>query len=196
MDLPKLLAITDYQGIQKRFEQTRERLQKKVSRFSGELIVAVSRDYEPCSMSPHEPPNSYSVNSLLEAGVMGDKTVFGDLTEPKLGNLLSGLEKAFLLTDNGFVKREPAQFQGAHYKGLLLLADMDEPPEIPTINFSQYEKPFELPRIPYGPMIHETKDSRLELYIGNSMAIPYLRGLELGEIELEHLSKELGVKFD
>ncbi|MEK6908477.1 MAG: hypothetical protein AABX23_00290 [Nanoarchaeota archaeon] len=198
MSLPKILAIIDYQGIQKRFEETRIRLQKKISRFSEELVVAVSRDYEGQRFTSHGPIDIYSVENRLEVGKITERTVFRDLAEPSNQNfLISGLECAFYLTDGKFIRLEPAQFQGVGFKGLLLLADMDEPPEAPIIDWEEYQKLGEFPIIgPQGSKIEETRDSRLELYIGNSMAVPYLRGSKFAEGELEHLSKELGIKLD
>lgn len=188
-----MLSPVSPQEMQRRFDETRQRLQRKISRFPGELVVALSRAYDGKSFTSHGPIDSYAVEIELEVGTISDKTVFGDLPKPEMqiGRLISGLQNAFYLTTKGFAKKEPSVFDGTMHKGLLLIAEMDEPPELPEIDWRQYRKPGEIHIVaPRGPMIHETKDSRLELYIGDSMAVPYLRG-SLDKEQLEQLSKLL-----
>ena len=92
------------------------------------------------------------------------------------GSLISGLRSAFVLTDGKFVKREPAEFRGIGYGGLSLLLDMDKPPEPPFVDFEEGRDPWVRHIFERGANIERTTDPRFGLYIGNSGAVPYLRG--------------------
>lgn len=195
MNLPRLLTANDYAGMQKRFEETRERLQRKISRFSGELVVAVSRDYEEFRMNPHGPVTMYDMRSLLEAGIIGKETTFGNLSPPS--SLISRLQSAVYQHHGGtFLKRENPEFLGVSPYGIGLLINMDDPPELPLMNLMEDEEDGIVPCIRHGypqtPMIHETKNSRLELYIGDAMAVPYLRGI-LEQEQFTSLARELEI---
>jgi hypothetical protein len=189
-----MTGIHDYQSDRKRLEEMRGTLQQKLSRLQGELVVAVSRDYEEFRMNPHGPVDSYSIQELLEIGLIGNETSFGRLDSPELSPLIEGLQSTIYQSKDGkFLTRDVNRFWGIDLKGIFLLVDMHEPPELPIQDNSIFglgegnlRQGFPRP----GPMINKTRDSRLELYIGNSMAGPYLKG-RLGEEVLSEVTKKL-----
>ena len=70
-----MTGITDWRLKLKEFEEIRDRVQRKIGRHSGELVVAVSRDYQEQRFTSHGPVDGYFIRTRLEAGVISEATV-------------------------------------------------------------------------------------------------------------------------
>lgn len=159
-------------------------LYKKISSSQGELIGALTRNYEQCSHGMI--PVHYSLKEILYTGLITPETKF-----PKKEDLfiefLSGINKAYSLDLNSYWERDFKECNEKKFRNFKidrwnLLCFMDRPVEIPKDSWrhSCYGSSTTCPF---------TKKPRLELYIGDKQTIPFLqkklegwRYLQLSEI--------------
>ncbi|MBS3099872.1 hypothetical protein J4463_01505 [Candidatus Pacearchaeota archaeon] len=154
-------------------------LQKRVSRFSGELIAVLTRDYEQISTCT---PASYGIKEEVYIGIITPQTRFPAvewLRDPYninfCGVILSGVENPHSLElDSGFEREFRKEEKGEFHSWSLsdtvtLLYFMERPPQAPAT-------PKESGC--FGGIDHlliETQEPRLELYIGSGEAVPFLQ---------------------
>ncbi len=161
-------------------------LQEKISNSQGELIGAITRNYERC---PHGMNLSYHVSrETLYAGVITSETKF-PRKAGSFGAFLLGIDNPYSLEINSswerdFRKSNNGGFDSGAINLWNLLYFMDKPAEIPKDSWKQgcfggYD------------LIPPTEKPRLELYIGNNQTIPFLQQNLEGWRYLQ-LSKLLG----
>lgn len=145
-------------------------LQEKILNSQGELIGAVTRDYE--QRSYDRTSVHYSLEEVLYIGLITQKTRFpikGDSYEV----FLSGISKPYSLEVNSswerdFIERNDESFGNWLTDHWRLLYFMDKPKEVPGDSwkhgcFGSHSTVF------------QTEKPRLELYIGNQQTIPFLQ---------------------
>lgn len=145
-------------------------LQDKISKSQGELVGALTRCYEQRSFGM-VPPH-YSLRKNLYAGVITGETRF-PLNGGSFSIFLSGVKNPHSLELNSawemdFIEEKNCIFSNYMTDSLTLLYFMDKPAHVPEDSFGH--------EYPGGSSIaFPTKKSRLELYIGNQDALPFLQ---------------------
>lgn len=150
--------------------------QARILESERELIAAVERDYQRTSFGTR--PVHYSLSTTLRTGIITPETGFvspGDYSNCRIrsSSFLLGVEKPFSLRlstgleedfkeekDNSFAHFPPDFFRFLYF--------MERPPKVPDDSWEGGC---------YGGRgtVFPTDKSRLELYIGDQEAIPFLR---------------------
>ncbi len=145
-------------------------LKERISNSPGELIGALTRNYERCSHGIT--PAHYALRETLYMGLITPETKF-----PTKGNsfavFLSGIDKPHSLEINSgwerdFTKEKGRSFSDWRTDSHKLLYFRDKPPEIPEDSykhgcFGSHSTAF------------PTEKPRLELYAGNQQTFPFLQ---------------------
>src|SRR3989338_5700142 len=161
-------------------------LQERISNSQGELVGALTRNYE---KDFHDMiPVHYSLRETLYAGVITPETRF-PISGDFFGVFLLGVDKPYSLEINSSWKRDIMKGGGGSFGNWTtdrwrLLYFMDKPTEVPEDSwqhgcFGSHSTAF------------PTKKPRLELYAGNQEATPFLQQNLEGWRYLQ-LSKLLG----
>ena len=145
-------------------------LQERISKSQGELVGALTRDYKPCSHGMT--PVYYSLRETLYTGVIGLQTRF-PIKDNSFEVFLLGVDKPYSLEINSSWERDFREGNDGNFDNWMtdhwkLLYFMDKPAEIPEDSW-QYDC--------FGShsTAFPTEKPRLELYIGNQQAIPFLQ---------------------
>jgi len=172
-------------NIEKLLEEKVAPLQERISKSQGELIGALTRNYEQCS---HGMPVYYSLRKTLCTGIITPETRF-PIKEDSFEIFLLGINKPYSLEINSewerdFKEGNEGRFENWTTDHERLLYLMDKPPEIPEDSwvhgcFGSHSATV------------STKKPRLELYIGNQQTISFLEQ-NLGGWRYLQLAKLLG----
>lgn len=157
-------------NIEQLLEETVAPLQKKISKSQGQLIGALTRNYEQCSHGMT--PVDYTLKETLYTGIISPETKFPQ-TEDLFTIFLLGINKPYSLDLNSNLERDfkecyDNEFTNNKTFRWNLLYFMDKPTEIP-------ENSWEHGCYGSHTTCLLTKKPRLELYIGNKQTIPFLQ---------------------
>lgn len=145
--------------------------QERISRSPGELIAALTRDFKQCSYGGT--PVHYTLSETLHTGLITPETRFL-ITEMSPFDFLLGVNKPYSIEMDSvweidFRERNDGSFGPTTIMlSSELLYFMDKPPEVPADSmecgcFGSHSTTF------------PTEKPRLELYVGNQQAVPFLQ---------------------
>jgi hypothetical protein len=149
---------------------------RKMSNSQGELIGALTRGYDYLEGGCFGGGINYSLKETFYVGIINSETRFPSKGD-SFNAFLCGVDKpcSFTLsysTENEFKEREDKNFYTPWViDNLRFLYFMEKPPQLPEDAYSYSGGCF-------GGMIcmtHQTEKPRLELYIGNKEATPFLQ---------------------
>ncbi len=145
-------------------------LQERISKSQGELIGALTRDYEQCSHGMT--PVYYALRETLYTGLITPETRF-PIKGGSFGVFLLGVDKPYSLEINSSEKRDFREENEGSFGNWMtdhwrLLYFMDKPTEVPEDSwehgcFGSHSTAF------------PTEKPKLELHVGNQQAIPFLQ---------------------
>ncbi|MFH1503128.1 MAG: hypothetical protein ABIE36_00525 [Candidatus Diapherotrites archaeon] len=145
-------------------------LQERILKSQGEVIGALTRDYEQCSHGMT--PVHYSLRETLYTGLVTSETKF-PIKGDSFGVFLLGIDKPYSLEINPSWERDFREGNDGSFGNWMtdhwrLLYFMDKPAEVPEDSwqhgcFGSHSTAF------------PTEKARLELYIANQQAIPFLQ---------------------
>jgi len=161
-------------------------LQERISKSQGELVGALTRDYEQCSHGMT--PIHYALRETLYTGIITQETRF-PIKGDSFGVFFLGVDKPYSLEINSSWERDFREGNDGSFGNWMtdhwrLLYFMDKPTEVPEDSwqhgcFGSHSTAF------------PTEKPRLELYVGNQQAILFLQQNLEGWRYLQ-LSKLLG----
>lgn len=145
-------------------------IQDKISKFPGELICAITRDYEQGSHGVT--PVHYSLGETLYAGIITPNTGF-PIGKELFGNFLLGIDKPYSLDLDSFWERDFSAGAGngfgiwtSDWTRLLYFHERPIPVPEDSMSFGCFGS---------NCTVIPTEKPRLEFYIGNSESVDFLQ---------------------
>jgi len=145
-------------------------LQKKISGSQGELVGALTRDYNQCSHGMT--PVHYASRETIYTGIITPETRF-PIRGDSFGVFLLGVNKPYSLEINSSWERDFQEGNDGSFCNWMtdpwrLLYFMDKPAEIP-------EDSWQHGCFGSHSTVFPTEKPRLELYVGDQQTLPFLQ---------------------